>query len=305
MTHTQTADIMSVPGGPSVERWEPLWPNGARCAVMLSFDVDGRTLWSSRDRAEDPGIISRARSLGDYGPLSAMPRIAGLLEKLEVPATFFVPGYTAENYPEAISPVVAAGHEIGLHGYLHESFYGRDDDNQRSILQRAQEVFSRRFGVTARGFRAPSGDWMASTPRVLADFGIEYSSSYRGDDRPFFWTFDETRPGLVELPGHWELDDFPQFAYNDWPPEPVGQDRPASAAATFENWQWEFEGYYQEGLCWVLMTHPQTIGTPNRLAHLERMLTDMQQRGDVWLATGGQIAAWVTSQRIPQTRGRA
>ena len=290
---------MRVPGGPGIERWEPVWPNGARCAVMLSFDVDGRTLWSAGDHVAPRGVLSRALSLGDYGPHAAMPRIVDLLERLDVPATFFVPGYIAENYPEAILPVVEAraGHELGLHGYRHESFYRRDEADQHSILERSQEVFTRRFGTVARGFRAPSGDWTAATPRVLAEFGIEYSSSHRGDDRPFFWTFEQSSPPLVELPGHWELDDFPQFAYNDWPPEPAGQDRPASTARSFENWKWEFDGYYAEGLCWVLMTHPQTIGTPNRLAHLERLLRGMQESHDVWLATGSEIARWVASQR--------
>jgi peptidoglycan/xylan/chitin deacetylase (PgdA/CDA1 family) len=277
---------------PGIRRWEPQWPGGARCAVMLSFDVDGITLWSDRDKEPDPCGIGRARSLGDYGVLTGLPRILDLLRRTAVPATFFVPGYIAENWSNQVSGIVADGHELGLHGYLHETFHGLTDAEQIGILSRAQEVFFRRFGVTARGFRAPSGDWAASTPRVLREFGLEYSSSFRGDDRPFMWTFDDGPAGLVEIPGHWELDDFPQFAYNDWPAAPASQDRPSPAAQTFSNWTLEFDGYHREGLCYVLMMHPQVMGTPHRLARLEQLISHMRDRGDVWFATGGQIAEW-------------
>jgi peptidoglycan/xylan/chitin deacetylase (PgdA/CDA1 family) len=279
---------------PMLRRWTPVWPGDYTCAVMLSFDVDGLTLWIDRGTTPDPAAVGRAVSLGNYGPVTAMPRILSMLERLDIPATFFVPAFVAENWPEPLRQAVDHGHEIGIHGYMHEVFHGLSDREQVDILDRAQSTFGRVLGTTATGFRAPSGDWAPSTPRLLSEFGLSYSSSYRGDDRPYQWIFQRSNP-LVEIPGHWELDDFPQFGYNDSPPSPSSQDRPSSIHTTFENWQWEFDGYAREGLSWVLMTHPQVIGTPARLAALEQMLRGFKIRGDVWFATGRQIAEWVTA----------
>jgi len=269
---------------------------------MLSFDVDGLTLWMERSEEASPSVIRRALSLGNYGPNTAMPRILDMLERLEIPATFFMPSFTVENWPGIAKSVRDGGHEIGMHGHLHETFYGRSYEEQRSLIDYSQSIFDRVLGIQATGFRAPSGDWTIETPRMLVDAGFAYSSSYRGDDRPFRWHVGGRRP-LVEVPGHWELDDFPQFSYNDRPPTPKGQDRPASATASFENWEWEFDAVAEEGLSWVLMTHPQVIGTPNRLVHLERLMKRMQERGDVWFARGSDIARWVETilEREPGT----
>src|ERR1700709_19049 len=94
------------------------WPQGHRCAAMLCLDVDGETTALSED-----GGLARRRTLMsqcEYGPRVGVPRILELLAHLRVPATFFVPGYIAEMHPRMLEAIVAGGHEIGLHGYLHE-----------------------------------------------------------------------------------------------------------------------------------------------------------------------------------------
>src|SRR5687768_18463636 len=55
-----------------------------------------------------------------YGPLVAVPRLLQLLEDLGVPATFFVPGWTAERYPESVERILTAGQEIAHHGHSHK-----------------------------------------------------------------------------------------------------------------------------------------------------------------------------------------
>ena len=53
------------------------WPNGARCAVVLSFDVDAETLWLIADpaNAQKPGVLS----MGHYGPTVGVPLLMDLL----------------------------------------------------------------------------------------------------------------------------------------------------------------------------------------------------------------------------------
>jgi len=266
------------------------WPGNARCAVMLTFDVDGPASWINRD----PGVWNwpKTFSLGHYGPWRGLPRILDLLDQYNVKATFFVPGWIAESYPERFQEIDRAGHEIGHHGYMHELFATKSLDEQREIIQKSQDIFERLIGKRARGFRTPSGDFSPGTPELLLEMGFEYSSSMRGDDLPYRTVINGKETDLIEIPAKWELDDFPQFGYNFFPPMPKGQDRIASHQHTLENWIYEFDGYYRFGLCYVVMMHPQVIGKPGRIAMLERLLQHIKRHPDVWIATGAEVAEW-------------
>lgn len=266
------------------------WPGNARCAVMLSFDVDGPTNWINRDQRV--WNFPKTFSLGSYGPWRGLPRILDLFEDFQVPATFFVPGWVAESWPGRIRDIVRSGHELGHHGYLHELYFERPPEVQRTIIERCQSVFTDLAGAPAAGFRTPSGDFRRDTPELLRELGFSYSSSMRGDDRPYRWVIDGEPSELIEIPAHWELDDFPQFGYNIFPPMPAGQDRIAGLEHTFDNWTREFDGYYRFGLCYVLMMHPQTIGKPGRVAWLRRLIEHMKSHDGVWFATGAEIADW-------------
>src|ERR1700754_3723973 len=73
------------------------WPDGGKCAAMLCFDVDGETTALSEDTA-----LARRRTLMsqcEYGPRIGVPRLLGLLDHLEVPATVFIPGFIVEEHP--------------------------------------------------------------------------------------------------------------------------------------------------------------------------------------------------------------
>ncbi|MFS7871847.1 polysaccharide deacetylase [Streptomyces asiaticus] len=270
----------------------PRWPGRARCAVLLSFDVDGPALLANLGHAPDIWRSPRLFSLGAYGPHRGTPRILDLLEDFRIPATFFVPGWTAESWPDLLRTIADRGHELGHHGYLHELYYSRTIAEQRALIERSQEIFQRVAGTTAVGFRTPSGDFSADSPQLLCDLGFSYSSSMRGDDRPYRWRIDGRDTDLIEIPAQWELDDFPQFAYNDVPAEPRGQDRIAGTELTLDNWRREFDGYYRYGLCYVVMMHPEVMGKPSRVLLLRRLIEHIRSHDDVWFATGSQIAQW-------------
>lgn len=266
------------------------WPNGAKCAVMLSFDVDGPTNWINRDNRV--WNLPQTYSLGEYGPFRGVPRILDLLDEQSVPATFFVPGWVAENYPERFKEINQAEHELAHHGYLHEFFVDKSYEEQKELIERSQNIFEKLIGKKACGFRTPSGDFSPETPELLRKMGFLYSSSMRGDDQPYRTVFDDGESDLIEIPGKWELDDFPQFGYNIFPPMPKGQDRIESHQNVLDNWIQEFDGYYRFGLCYVLMLHPQVIGKPGRILMLKKLIQYIQSYPDVWFATGSQIAEW-------------
>lgn len=269
------------------------WPGNARCAVMLSFDVDAETIWINGNRSypHSENWLAAA-SIGQYGPRRAVPRILDFLAREEIRATFFVPGWVAEHYPETVLRIAREGHEVGHHGYFHERFFDRTVEEQRQILERSRDIFRSLLGQEGVGFRTPSGDFSVDTPRLLDSLGFHYTSSMRGSDRPYRTIIDGRPSDLIEIPPRWELDDFVMFGYNLFPADPRGQDRISGYEGGFDNYRREFDGYHRFGLCYVLMMHPQVIGKPGRLRLLADLVHHMKACGDVWFATGDEIAGW-------------
>lgn len=266
------------------------WPDGARCAVAIGFDVDGPAVWIDADR----DVVHRpaAFSVGAYGLLRATPRLLALLARHDLKATFFVPGWVAEQWPATIAAIADGGHELGHHGYLHELYYTLPLASLRELIERSQTIFERVAGRRAVGFRGPSGDVREGTPELLLELGFSYSSTMRGDDRPYRWQVGGAPSDLVEIPADWALDDFPQLGYHDDPADPVSLDRVASVAATFENWRMELEGHRRDGGCFNLILHPQVIGTPGRARALEALIAEIRSCDDVWVATLEEVAGW-------------
>lgn len=269
------------------------WPGGARCAVMLSFDVDGDTIWKNGARGIEGGSsFLRANSVGNYGPNCAVRRILDILEEEKVPATFFVPAKVMEDHPELLVEIDKRGFEIGHHGYHHERYVDLPPQEQSAIIEKSQNIFQSVIGKKAKGYRTPSGDWARETAGILYHMGFSYSSSMRGDDRPYRTIIDGQVTDFIEMAPKWDLDDFVQFGYNLFPAEPSGQDRIAGIEQVYENFCQEFDGYYREGLCFVIQCHPQIIGSPGRLLMYKRLIEHMKTKEDVWFATGSEIADW-------------
>lgn len=258
------------------------WPERNRCAAMLCFDVDGETTALS----EDPSLARRRTLMSqcEYGPRVGVPRLLGLLAHLKVPATFFVPGYIAEQHPRMMRAIVAAGHEIGLHGYLHEKLAALDESEEEAILVRSIEILTRLTGARPIGYRAPWFEINPWTPDLLRRHEIVYCASEMGDDVPYFH-----ENGLVEIPGQWMLEDWEQFAFNA---DPAWGFVPENCGKVFDLWWREFKAVHDYGCCFVLTLHPWLSGRPSRVRLLEDLIEAMRDKGGVWFARGREIAAY-------------
>lgn len=267
------------------------WPDGRRSCVMLAFDVDGPSGGAMVD-----GSIWRMPRLfaqGAYGPFRAVPRILDLLERTGVAATFFVPSWVVEHWPAVCRDILASGHEVGHHGYKHERYADLDVPAQVEVLDRSQAIFEEHLGVVARGFRTPTGDWHPETPRLLAQRGFLYSSSFRDDDRPYRRVIGGAVSDLVEIPAPVELDDYAYFAFTEEPPFPKGHDRIAAYRVALSNWCKEFDGTHRVGGLLTTTFHPKVSATPGRAVVLERFVEHMVAAGECWFATGTEVARWV------------
>lgn len=250
------------------------WLGDSAALAILTFDVDAESpiLVEGRRYADDPTLMSHQA----YGPQVAVPRILGLLEEYSLAATFFVPGYTADHYPETVERIAAAGHEIAHHGYSHHSPLRMDEAAERADLERALAALERR-GVTPDGYRTPSWEPSRRTFDLLAEHRFAYDSSLMDDDKPYrLNTVDGT---LVELPPHWSLDDWNQYAYMPDPRSGPGTVHPPSRAITL--WREELDAMRRHGCLFVLTMHPFLSGRPGRIEGLRTLIEHALECGDV------------------------
>jgi peptidoglycan/xylan/chitin deacetylase (PgdA/CDA1 family) len=273
------------------------WPDGHRAALSLTFDVDAE----SAILAVDPSYAGRLSTMSHqrYGPSVGVPRILRMLERTGVRATFFVPGLTADLHPAMVEAVLAAGHELGHHGYSHVPYHRMSADDQRRDIERAFASLARASGgIRPEGFRAPWWELTNSTPRILSEFGITWDSSLMDDDRPYL--LDTGVSVLAELPVHWMLDDWEQYAFL---PEPNIGAVIESPAKVLDLWGSELEAIAGEGGLMVHTSHPFLSGRPSRVATLERVLERARELGGIWITSAGEIAAHVRSA-IPAEEAR-
>jgi len=255
-----------------------------RLVVALTFDFDAESVWLS-DKLDSPSVVSR----GTYGAKEGVPRILKLLSKYNLPATFFVPGYTADRYPDVVRSIANAGHEIGHHGYLHEPPNLLTPEEERKVIKRGLEALERVVGERPRGFRSPSAELSKATFGLLAEYGFEYDSSQFGADRPYWVEDDGKRTNLVEVPMAVELTDSCHFMFLYQPIVLPGLSSPSKVE---EIWRGDFDGAYKEGgdACFILTMHPQIIGRHHRMQMLERFIRYMLKHDGVRFVRMGEIA---------------
>lgn len=275
------------------------WPANYRAAASLSFDVDAE----SAVLFSEPAAASRASLMSHqaYGPLVGVPRILALLERYQIRGTFFVPGYTAHRYPDVVRSIVSAGHEVGHHGYLHELLTGVDEETEVSYLEKGLAALAAVAGVTPVGYRAPMWELNYRSPALLAARGFRYDSSLMNGDVPYLLACGDEQDArtLVEMPIHWGLDDWEQYAYL---PGVSGSGLIESPAKALEIWTLELDAMYVSGGHFVLTAHPFLSGRPSRTAALDRLIAHMRELDGLWIASLDEVAAHVESLGLPARR---
>lgn len=256
------------------------WKGGARCAVALSFDSDHET-----NELRDGGASLSRLCWGQYGELG-VERILAILHRHAVPATFFVPGVTALLHPDEQRRLVAEGHEVGLHGWIHEVASSLTPDEERTLMLRSADTLERVTGVRPVGMRAPSFEISRETLLIAEAKGLAYDASLMGHDDPHEIVVDGRVLNLIEIPAAWVRDD---GAYL-WI-ERFNALRPYTPPAdVMDIFRRELDAAHQEGGLFQLLMHPHVIGYRSRIWMLEEIIRHAKSLGDVWFATHWEIA---------------
>ena len=262
------------------------WPNGAKVAVCLSWDMDNET-FNLAAGTTAPVVLSQ----GEYGAASALPRIMELYDRHNIPGSFYIPAVTGLLYPEVVKELTKRPrHEIGIHGWIHESLVDLDDRaEEERLLNKAIDFWTKATGKKPVGYRAPAWAFSKYTLDLIRKAGFEYDSSAMAMDEPYELMSNGQATGMVELPVDWILDDYPYFTSSGALPSPE---------LIFKVYQDEFDRAYKEGTMFMLTMHPMISGHRSRIEYLDKLVANMKSKPGVWFATGQQIADCVKPNKM-------
>jgi len=261
------------------------WPNGARVAVALSFDVDNATHSLAR------GLVgANELSVGEYGAIDGLPRILRLLDKYGVPASFFIPAVSDLLHPQMVRDILANGrHEVGVHGWIHEDLPAINNEAEElRLLNDAIASLTKSMGKRPVGYRAPSWAFSRYTMQQVKEAGFLYDSSLMASDDAYEILLAGKPSGVVELPIAWILDDYPHLA--------VPGGALPSPELVLQVFQSEFDSAYEECGLYVLTMHPHITGHRSRAALLDQLIAHMRSRPGVWFATHEEVARYLRAQ---------
>jgi peptidoglycan-N-acetylglucosamine deacetylase len=259
-----------------------------RYIACLTFDFDVMAGWVARGMTT-PTPISR----GEFGIVGAR-RILALLAKYQIRSTWFVPGVIIETYHEICRQLVAAGHEIGHHGWTHVPPAALTRAQEAEGLILGNRAIESLCGRPARGYRSPAWDLSPHTIELLLEQGFDYESSMMGDDyTPYLARRGDVAPAdrpfqfgeptrLVEMPISWTLDDYPHFEFVRTKDAVLQGLMPTRDV--LQNWLDDFR-YMTRALEWGVLTytcHPFVIGRGHRMLMLERLIQGLLQQGAVF-----------------------
>jgi peptidoglycan/xylan/chitin deacetylase (PgdA/CDA1 family) len=272
-----------VSAGPSLK--PASWPDRAQAAVALSFDFQMGTVY-------EPSPTASTNTNSQYDGRAGLPRLLKLLDKYNVPASFFVTGVTAKFYPEVIKQITASGrHEVGVHGWIHENNVNVPADEERRLIVKAIDALQVVTGKRPVGYRSPSWAFSGATLGLLRELNFLYDSGMMADDDPYEIFMKGSPTGLLEIPVEWMRDDAMYYP----------RQNPHSPDAVLETWKAEFDKAYEEHGLFQVTMHPRISGHRSRVVMLEKLITHIRQHRGVWFATHEQVARYVRDQKAPPT----
>jgi peptidoglycan/xylan/chitin deacetylase (PgdA/CDA1 family) len=292
--------------------------NGKEILVAYGVDIDAVGGWLGSYGGEDsPDDISRGVFAGEVGT----PRIVKLFGRYGIRQTFFWPGHSVETFGEQFDACVAAGHEIGVHGYSHENPIAMSRQQEIDVLDYCVDLLTRRSGRAPTGYVAPWWEFSPITSEILLDRGIRYDHSLMHRDfEPYYvragdtWTkIDYTRSAvdwmkplvrgeetdLIEIPANWYLDDLPPMMFIKASPNSHGFVNPRDIE---QLWRDQFDWVYREHdhAVFTMTIHPDVSGRPQVLLMHERLIDHINSHQGVRWVTFDEIATDF-AQRHPRT----
>jgi len=255
-----------------VDRPRITWPNGARVAVWVVPNIEHFHLELS-----NPAPDVRNYSRRDYGNRVGLWRLMEVMSKHGVRGTVALNAEVARYYPRIMEAVGKLDWELMGHGLTNSTMLtGLTKADEAAVIGQTRTVIEE-HGQKMRGWLGPGLTETWNTLDLLCDAGVEYVCDWVNDDLPY-----RMNNGLFSIPYSIELNDMPLF------------NMPSIGIDEFERRIIDtFDVLYEEGeknarvMCIAL--HPFLIGVPHRIRYLDRALSHIASRQNVWLTTGSEI----------------
>jgi len=283
--------------------------------ILLSIDFDAVSGWLGT--GSHPSNTLSDYSSGLFSGKVGVPRLLKVFKKLGISSkvTWFVPGHSAESFPESMQNIVDSGAEIGGHGYCHEGAYQLTEDQERDVINKSVEVLEKLSGQKVKGWRGPLYQVRESTIKILEEKGFLYDSSLAGHDSEMYWLpkggpkpidtpqydsgvkasdwmhplpkdiVNPTQHGLVEIPGNWYTEDMTPLQY--WP-HTENSHGYVDTRSIEHMWKERYEFILKEAkeksagqmTVYPMILHPDTSGMAHVLPMVERFLIWLLAKGD-------------------------
>lgn len=252
------------------------WPEGYRCALCITIDVDGRYGEVNSRPTDDTYWISQTA----YDPRGTL-RLLDVLADRDVRATFCWVGQAAEEHPGNVEAAVAGGHEIALHSWDHRPYNRMSAAEQRADIERSRETLTRIAGTPPVGHKSASWRFNDETHRIAQELGLLWVMDVPQGDLPYLMAPDPERHPFVQLPPSRWFDDYSLFL-----------DQMTSAESALTCWREDLDVLRDEGGLMCLTLHPFVSGRPGPSRTLAGLIDHAADQGDVWIARADDIARW-------------
>jgi peptidoglycan/xylan/chitin deacetylase (PgdA/CDA1 family) len=238
----------------------------ATATVCFTFDNLGY--------AADVGRGLRARpDDAEPGLAVGLPRILRLLDEVGIRATFFAEGWAVLHHRAVMADLLERGHELALHGWVHERWAELDPHDQERLLVDGAEVL-RQAGEPQPGFRAPGGVLAPATAGLLADLGFRFDSSLLDADDDPPGELRTLPDGLVNVPWRWDMVDHWQYH--------MRTDRAVGPPDLADIWLRFVDAAVERGELVTFIAHPRTSGLDDdRFAAFERVVRRVVDDGRI------------------------
>lgn len=267
-------------------------PKGKCVAVSLGIDLDAQTIWEGAYGMTSPAALA----YGEFGAEVGTPRLLDLFDKYNIKTTWFIPGKTADTFPDACKEVIARGHEIAHHSYYHRNPANMTYQEEEAVYKKALDSLARIGANNIRGYRSAYWDFSPNTLKIIEKLGIKYDSSLMANDfYPYYPRTMEVREdggnifketsNIVEFPPSWWLTDFPFIAHT---PGKLENMRPTEELYNRYVSNYDYAVNKCPNSCWCLTSHPQTMGRAHEIQMYEDVIRYLESHG-AWFATMGEM----------------
>lgn len=275
---------------PIIDRAPLRLPGGARVAVVPYVNIEHfpENIAGTALVPGTAGFTPDALNYGwrDYGNRVGLWRMMEIMDAVGMRGTVCLNADIIREYPRIIEEGEKRGWAWIGHGINNAPanfLNGIDEAREREIVSTVLEAMEARLGRKTKGWLGPFLTETFSTPRILADLGVEYLCDFTADDQPF--RFNTPTGSLISVPYTVELNDIPAIMN-------IGVTGEAFGDMIVD----QFDVLYAEGAAnariMPICLHTFLVGQPFRAKHLKRAFEYIAGHPDVWMATGDEVNDW-------------